>query len=81
MHPTDEPVHSSIAAARRDQFGDEPEWYAVESDLGKHMVVRMMAEGFDVAQLTRQANGRTVGHAFTFVRRRIMQPKMFPYCR
>jgi aromatic ring-opening dioxygenase catalytic subunit (LigB family) len=38
----------------------------------------MMAEGFDVAQLTRQAQGRTVGHAFTFVRRRIMQPKMSP---
>ena len=76
--PPDQPVHSSIAAARRDQFGDEPEWYLVESDLGKHMVVHMMAEGFDVAQFTRQAKGRTVGHAFTFVRRRIMQPKMFP---
>ncbi len=76
--PPDKPVHASIAAARRDQFGDEPEWYAVESELGKHVVVQMMAEGFDVAQLTRQANGRTVGHAFTFVRRRIMQPKMPP---
>jgi 3-O-methylgallate 3,4-dioxygenase len=76
--PPAETVHSSIAAARRDQFGDEPEWYAVESELGKHMVVRMMAEGFDVAQLTRQPNGRTVGHAFTFVRRRIMQKKMVP---
>src|SRR5262249_41515442 len=74
--PPAETVHSSIAAARRDQFGDEPEWYAVESELGKHMVVHMMTEGFDVAQLTRQPNGRTVGHAFTFVRRRIMQTKM-----
>jgi 3-O-methylgallate 3,4-dioxygenase len=76
--PPDQPVHSSIAAARRDQFGDEPEWYAVESGLGRHMVVHMMVEGFDVAQLTRQANGRTVGHAFTFVRRRIMEKKMVP---
>jgi aromatic ring-opening dioxygenase catalytic subunit (LigB family) len=76
--PPDKPAHSSIAAARRDQFGEEPEWYAVESELGKHVVVRMMAEGFDVAQLTRQANGRTVGHAFTFVRRRIMQQKLPP---
>jgi 3-O-methylgallate 3,4-dioxygenase len=76
--PPDGPVHSSIAAARRDQFGDEPEWYAVESELGKHMVVQMIDHGFDVAQLTRQAHGRTVGHAFTFVRRRIMQPKTFP---
>ena len=76
--PPDKPAHSSIAAARRDQFGEEPEWYAVESELGKHVVVRMMAEGFDVAQFTRQANGRTVGHAFTFVRRRIMQQKLPP---
>jgi 3-O-methylgallate 3,4-dioxygenase len=76
--PPDQPVHSSIAAARRDQFGDEPEWYAVESGLGRHMVVHMMAAGFDVAQLTRQANGRTVGHAFTFVRRRIMEKKRVP---
>ena len=76
--PLSESVHSSIAAARRDQFGDEPEWYAVESELGKHIVVHMMTEGFDVAQLTRQPNGRTVGHAFTFVRRRIMQQKMAP---
>ena len=76
--PPDKPVHSSIAAARRDQFGEEPEWYAVESELGKHVVVRMMAEGFDVAQFTRQANGRTVGHAFTFVRRRILQQKLPP---
>jgi 3-O-methylgallate 3,4-dioxygenase len=76
--PPHEPVHSSIAAARRDQFGDEPEWYAVESELGKHMVVQMMTEGFDIAQLTRQANGRTVGHAFTFVRRRIIREKILP---
>ncbi len=76
--PSDKPVHSSIAAARRDQFGDEPEWYPVENDLGEHLVVRMMTEGFDVAQFTRQADGRTVGHAFTFVRRRIMQAKMPP---
>jgi 3-O-methylgallate 3,4-dioxygenase len=76
--PPAEPGHSSIAAARRDQFGDEPEWYAVESELGKHMVVHMMTEGFDVAQLTRQPNGRTVGHAFTFVRRRIMQQNTVP---
>jgi hypothetical protein len=38
----------------------------------------VVAEGFDVAQLTRQANGRTVGHAFTFVRRRIMREKTLP---
>jgi hypothetical protein len=76
--PPDQPVHSSIAAARRDQFGDEPEWYTVESELGKHMVIQMMAEGFDVAQLTRNENGRTVGHAFTFVRRRIMREKTLP---
>ena len=29
--PPAESVHFSIAAARRDQFGDEPEWYAVRA--------------------------------------------------
>ncbi|HWP60279.1 MAG TPA: hypothetical protein VNL14_20460 [Candidatus Acidoferrales bacterium] len=71
-------VHPSIAAAHRDQFGDEREWYPVESGLGRHLVERMMVEGFEVAQFTRQPEGRTVGHAFTFVRRRIMDGNLVP---
>jgi len=67
------PVHPSIAAAHRDQFGDEREWYPVETELGRHLVEQMMVEGFEVAQFTRQAEGRTIGHAFTFVRRRVMK--------
>ena len=71
-------AHPSIAAARRDQFGDEREWYPVETGLGKHLVEQMMAEGFDVAQFTRQAEGRTIGHAFTFVRRRVVKANLPP---
>jgi hypothetical protein len=71
-------THPSIAAAHRDQFGEEPEWYPVASALGKHLVEQMMVEGFDVAQFIRQAQGRTIGHAFTFVRRRVMKENLFP---
>jgi hypothetical protein len=38
----------------------------------------MMVEGFDVAQLTEQPQGRSIGHAFTFVRTRIMKDKVLP---
>jgi hypothetical protein len=74
--PANPAVHPSIAAARRDQFGEEREWYPVENRLGKHLVEQMMVEGFDVAQFARQPEGRTIGHAFTFVRRRLMKQRL-----
>jgi 3-O-methylgallate 3,4-dioxygenase len=76
--PVGKPAHPSIAQARRDQFGDEPEWYPVASELGRHLVEQTVADGFDVTQFTRQAGGRTIGHAFSFVRRRLMKGKLLP---
>jgi hypothetical protein len=76
--PVGKAVHPSIEVARRDQYGDERVWYAVESGLGRHLVEQMMAKGFDVAQFTRQPEGRTIGHAFTFVWRRIIKGKTTP---
>ncbi len=75
--PGDKKGHPSILQARRDQFGDEREWYSGESGLGRHLLEQMTAMEFDVAQFARQPEGRSIGHAFTFVRRRIMREKLF----
>lgn len=51
---------------------EQPEAYPVASDLGAHLIKSMMLEEFDVAQVREQPAGRGIGHAFTFVRRRLM---------
>ena len=70
--------HPSLMLARRDQFGEEREWYPVASELGRYLVEQTVAAGFDMAQFSRQPEERTIGHAFTFVRRRIMGQKALP---
>lgn len=67
-----------IRESRWAVHGDEPEAYPVPSDLGRHLVEQFMVEEFDVAALTEQPAGRTLGHAFTFVRRRLMQGAVKP---
>ena len=38
----------------------------------------MMLDGFDVSQSTTQVEGRSIGHAYTFVRRRLLSQKSIP---
>lgn len=76
--PVGKAVHPSIEVARKDQYGDERVGYAVESGLGRHLVEQVIVEGFDVAQFTRQPEGRTIGHAFAFVWRRTLRGKTVP---
>jgi hypothetical protein len=52
--------------------------YPVASDLGKHLVEHTVAEGFDVAQMRDQPEGISIGHAFTFVRLRLMRERVVP---
>lgn len=59
-------------------WGSAPEEYRCHPELGKHLVESMMAQGFDVAQFTRQPEGRSLGHAFSFVERRILQNPGIP---
>ena len=58
--------------------GERHEWLPCVPELGRHIVERMMEEGFDVAQLTRQPAGRSLGHAFMFVRTRLMKDRIIP---
>lgn len=53
--------------------GDQPEAYPGHPEFGRHLIERLMEQNFDVAQYTRQHEERSLGHAFTFVRRRIMR--------
>jgi 3-O-methylgallate 3,4-dioxygenase len=70
--------HPSIQAAAWANSGLTRETYACVPSLGEHIIRQSMTEGFDVAQLTRQPEGRGIGHAFNFVRTRLMQDNVMP---
>ena len=53
--------------------GEQPEAYPGSPALGRHLIEQLIEQNFDVAQFTRQHESRSLGHAFTFVRRRIMR--------
>lgn len=57
---------------------ESPEAYLVNSSLGKHLINMMMLEEFDVYQFRRQPMDRGVGHAFTFVKRRLLGQSPIP---
>lgn len=50
---------------------DGPTRHLVSADLGMHIAERLTGDGFDLTLLTRQPEGRTLGHAFTFPRYRL----------
>ena len=67
-----------LLAASWAVHGEDVEAYPVHAGLGEHLIVSMMTEEFDVTALSRQPSGRSVGHAFTYVRRRLMGDKAIP---
>jgi 3-O-methylgallate 3,4-dioxygenase len=74
----EEELPPSLRPARWANYGEQRELYECVPDLGRHVVERMMVEGFDVAQLRRQPAGRSIGHAFNFVKIRIMREHAVP---
>jgi hypothetical protein len=52
-------------------------------ELGRHMIERLMAEEFDVAQLTRlpegEAGSNAAPHAYSFIYRRVMRDAVIPH--
>ncbi|MGH2641946.1 MAG: extradiol ring-cleavage dioxygenase [Actinomycetota bacterium] len=71
-------VPASRAAAMWAKHAGSEEAYPVASALGKHIIERAVDEGFDVAQMREQPAGRSIGHAFTFVRLRLMKDAVVP---
>jgi 3-O-methylgallate 3,4-dioxygenase len=58
-------------AAQWAVHGEKIEEYPVAGKLGRHVIAQLMTDEFDVVALARQPQGRSLGHAFTFVRRRL----------
>lgn len=69
---------AGLRAASWAQHADTREAYPVPAELGRHVVESLAVEEFDVTALTRQPEGRSLGHAFTFARRRLMGESVVP---
>jgi hypothetical protein len=54
-------------------YDDKPTGYPGAPSLGLHLVTRLIEDGFDVSQFSRQRDGVSMSHAYTFFHRRIMQ--------
>jgi 3-O-methylgallate 3,4-dioxygenase len=71
-------VPASRAAAMWAKHATEREAYPVPAALGKHIVEHLVGVGFDITQMDAQPEGHGVGHAFTFVRLRLMGEQIIP---
>lgn len=67
-----------ILPAQWAAHADKPESYPVAGELSSHLAAELTAAGFDVGVFSRQGEGRTLGHAFTFPRRRLGLPASTP---
>jgi hypothetical protein len=76
--PDPRTMHPSIQLAYWSQHADVPEGYPVNVGLATHLITDLVRDGFDIAAYAQQPAGRTVGHAFTFVRRRLMRERIKP---
>jgi hypothetical protein len=54
------------------------ESYPVPSKLALHIVEQLVLDEFDVTQMLSQPKDRSLGHAFTFARRRLMGDRIVP---
>lgn len=70
-----EKLPPSIRPAYWARHGVEPEAYPTEPDLGRHIIETLAESEFDVAQFREQPQGRSIGHAHTFIRRRLLKDK------
>ena|SRR5215475_2729379 len=67
-----------IRAAQWANHGETIEEYATSPKLATHIVGSLMESGFDAAYISEQPENKTLGHAFTFVRRRVMRDAVVP---
>ena len=76
--PDKHAMHPSIQLAYWSQHADAPEAYPVDTRLATHLISWLVADAFDIAAYAKQPAGRSLGHAFTFVRRRLMSGRTRP---
>lgn len=71
-------VPASRAAAMWAKHAPERETYPIAGKLGRHLIEHCIEAGFDLAQICAQPQNRSIGHAFTFVRLRLMGDRVIP---
>ncbi|MFN8522192.1 MAG: hypothetical protein U0821_03710 [Chloroflexota bacterium] len=52
--------------------------YPCQGDLGRHLTRELVARGFDLALCSEQPRGTSLGHAYSFVERRIIRDRTIP---
>ncbi|MBZ5578856.1 MAG: protocatechuate 3,4-dioxygenase [Acidobacteriia bacterium] len=76
-------LNRGVARAEADRTPPVYTQYPCLPDLGRHMIERVVADGFDVAQLKRLSVGEigvnSAPHAYGFVYRRLMRDKVVPH--
>ncbi len=65
-------------AAEEEGWADTASEYPAEAELGEHLVRSLTSEEFDVARTNRLREGVGVGHAFSFLYRRILPGRKLP---
>lgn len=77
----DDSLMTAFDASRRASawaLGEEEKEYPVNSRLGLHLVKSLIDDEFDVAHSNVMRPGQSMGHAFSFVYRRIMNGNIVP---
>jgi len=64
-------IPPDIRAAGWAAHADEPDSYPVAAEFSEHLAGVLTGREFDVTVMSQQPAGRSLGHAFTFVRRRL----------
>jgi 3-O-methylgallate 3,4-dioxygenase len=67
-----------IQAANWAAHADTPDSYPVAAGLSEHLAVALTGREFDLTVMSEQPKGRSLGHAFTFVRRRLHLARQVP---
>lgn len=71
-------VPESRAAAMWAKHAPQREEYPIAASLAKNIVEQLVAKEFDLTLMSQQPEARSLGHAFTFVRLRLMGDRIIP---
>jgi 3-O-methylgallate 3,4-dioxygenase len=67
-----------IRPAQWAAHADHPDPYPVAAELSRHLAASLTEDDFEVTVFSAQRDAATLGHAFTFVRRRLGLPETTP---
>ena len=73
-----ESLHPSQVAGEWAYHGREPTTRPTHGALGRHLIEALTDDGFDITQIRSQPPEKSLGHAFTFIHRRIMRDHVVP---